>query len=456
MNRDSFKVDGGSFRDRGGFVFKYKNDIYRQINHSAKDDFDFLISSGLCRYLQENKMLVEHEEIELGGGGYKTIKPKKIDFISYPYEWSFSQIKDAALLTLEIQQIALEHGMSLKDASAYNIQFQAGRPIFIDTLSFEKIKENSPWVAYRQFCQHFLAPLLLISGVDIRLSSLMSSYIDGIPLDMASSILPFSKKIKPSVFIHIYLHAKSQKAFSQKKISSQRKFSLTSQKAILDSLKTLILKTQLKKDKTEWGEYYTFTNYKEESFKEKKDLVSSFIDQTSPKRVLDLGANDGTFSRLSSEKGIFTVSSDIDLVAVEKNYLNLKEKKEKNILPLFLDLFNPNPSIGWGNEERKSFLERANFDLIISLALIHHLSITNHLPFSKIADLFSRKSRFLIIEFVPIGDSNADKLVQNRGDDLSWYNEDNFIKEFSKHYTVVKKAKINNTKRTLYLMKSNE
>jgi hypothetical protein len=208
-------LEPGSFRDPAGFLFYLKKKLYRQVNQSYKEDYDLLIDSGLYQKLVEQEALIPHQEVDIlfpqPLNGYKVIQPEFIPFISYPYEWSFSQLKDAALTTLKIQKIAFQHGMSLKDSSAFNIQFHMGKPLFIDTLSFEKYKEGEPWVAYRQFCQHFLAPLTLMSRRDIRLGQLLRIYIDGIPLDLAASLLPFSTRLNMSVYMHIVFHGKIQK-----------------------------------------------------------------------------------------------------------------------------------------------------------------------------------------------------------------------------------------------------
>lgn len=189
-----------SFRDPAGFLFSRGGILYRQVNHSYAENFSALIDSGLYEKLVKASLLISHSEVdELTGrpfapaipaSAYRTIRPEAIPFISYPYEWSFGQLKDAALATLSIQKRALKAGMSLKDASAYNIQFYRGKPVLIDTLSFEIYHEGEPWVAYRQFCQHFLAPLALMAARDVRLNQLMRVYIDGLPLDLASKLLP--------------------------------------------------------------------------------------------------------------------------------------------------------------------------------------------------------------------------------------------------------------------------
>ncbi len=184
---------GSSFRDPSGFVFFRDGQLLRQINRSYREHYDMFMSSGLYDGLQKQQAIVRHQEVENSTDtqAYKTIAPQQISFISYPYEWCFGQLKDAALLTLEIQKTAMEHGMTLKDASAYNIQFDQGKPILIDTLSFEKYQEGSPWQAYRQFCQHFLAPLALMHYSNMHAGRLSAIWLDGIPLEIASSFFRF-------------------------------------------------------------------------------------------------------------------------------------------------------------------------------------------------------------------------------------------------------------------------
>ena len=197
----------GSFRDRSGYVFEDENVIYRAINLTYKENYDLLLGSGLLSKLMDKKLLlpfkVQEKKIL---GVWKIIKPEKIKLISYPYEWSFEQLKDAALVTLNIQLEALKHGMTLKDASAYNIQYYKGKPVHIDHLSFEKFIEGQPWVAYRQFVMNFLGPLILMAKVDSRHALQLRNFIDGLPLDYISKALPLVTWLNPSCFLHIHLH----------------------------------------------------------------------------------------------------------------------------------------------------------------------------------------------------------------------------------------------------------
>jgi len=331
------EVHPGSFRDPSGFIFYEDGHLYRQINISYKSDYDLLISSGLYETLTKEDLLISHEEISFDASknrdAYKIIKPEFIPFISYSYEWSFSQLKDAALLTLAIQKKALQVGMSLKDASAYNVQFLNGKPVIVDTLSFAQYLNGEPWIAYKQFCQHFLAPLALMSFRDIRLSSLLKTYIDGIPLDLAANLLPFRSYLKYSLLSHIHLHAKSQSHFADKAIKKENpSFSMNAMYGLLDSLEAAIRKLIWKPSGTEWYDYYSDTNYSESGHDHKKEIVSKYIKISKPKILWDLGANDGIFSRLASDESIFTLSFDSDPAAVENNYLKARNLSPKMIL----------------------------------------------------------------------------------------------------------------------------
>ena len=452
------KIENSSFRDRSGFLFYYENEIYRIINFSYKKQYEKFMNSELYQKLEEKNLIISHSEIEnldIDCDYYKIIKPEKIPFISYPYEWSFSQLKDAALLTLRIQKAAMKYGMTLKDGSAFNIQFHNGHPIFIDTLSFEIYEEGQIWKPYKQFCQHFLAPLALISKKDVRLNLLSKTFIDGIPIDLAAKLLPKTTFGNFGLMAHIHAHAKSQKHYEDKDAKiKQKTLSKRSFEGLIESLKSSIEKMTWNENNTEWGDYYSDTNYTEKSFEEKKQFISLTIDQVKPKLVWDMGANTGVFSRLASTKGINTISYDIDPLAVEKNYLSSSQNSEQNILPLILDLTNPSSGIGWNHDERMSIIQRGPADMVFALALVHHLAISNNVPLNKLAEFFSQISKFLIIEFVPKSDSQVKRLLLTREDIFENYDEKNFEIEFSKFFKIINSKKILDSERTIYIMEN--
>jgi len=450
-----------SFRDPSGFLFLHNGLLLRQVNRNYRDHYDYLMNSGLYTRLVESGLLVPHGEVDstraASEEAYRIIQPEPIPFISYPYEWSFSQLKQAALCTLQIQREALNLGMSLKDCSAYNIQFWKGKPVLIDTLSFEKVLEGRPWIAYRQFCQHFLAPLALMSLVDVRLGQLFRVYIDGIPLDLASGLLPLRSRLRFTLLSHIHLHARSQKHFSEKTIDAgSRKMSRRAFLGLIDNLESGIRALSWKPQDTAWSNYYASTNYDSDAFQHKTRLVSEILDQIAPqpRTLWDLGANNGFFSRLASDRGILTLAFDMDASCVERNYRDCLQRGETRLLPLLLDLTNPSPDLGWENQERMSFLRRGPTDVVLALALIHHLAIANNVTLPQIARFFAGLSKTLIIEFVPKSDSQVQRLLSTREDIFPGYTQAAFEEEFSRHFFIRRAEKIQQTKRTLYWMET--
>ena len=456
-----------SFRDPSGFVFLHDKMVHRQVNNSFAASYDAFISSGLYDKLVERKLLVAHEEITDGSVAgtrdcYRILKPQQIPFISYPYEWSFSQLKDAAMLTLKVQHEAIRHGFILKDASAYNVQFLNSRPVFIDTLSFDTYTPGTPWVAYKQFCQHFLAPLALMAHTDVELSKLMISHIDGVPLPLASKLLPFKTRFNYAIATHIHLHSRMQQQHadnaSDNTPATSKHSSLSEQSlnALMEALAKTVQKLTWKMPDTEWGDYYDNTNYSDRAGEEKRDLVDRLLgsipDQLTV--VQDFGANTGEFSRIAAKHSALVVSQDIDPVAVEMNYRKTATDGPVNILPLIQDFSSPSPAIGWGNAERDSFLQRSHCDALLVLALVHHLAISNNVPLSNIAALFASLTQWLVIEFVPKEDSQVIRLLATREDIFPDYTRDGFEAAFRQNFTIEESSPVAESERTLYLMKT--
>ena len=446
-----------SFRDPSGFLFSRGGVLYRQVNRAYEKEYARLIESGLYDKLVKAGLLIHHVEVDqapaAGEAAFKIIQPERVPFISYPYEWSFGQLKSAALATLSIQKRALKLGMSLKDASAYNIQFVRGKATLIDTLSFEVYNEGEPWVAYRQFCQHFLAPLALMALKDVRLSQLLRVYIDGVPLDLASTLLPSKTRFNFGLLTHIHLHAGVQKKYSGEEVKS-RNGSMNKQAmtGLIDNLEATIQKLDWTPRGTEWGNYYDITNYSDAAFEHKKQLVGEWTQRIQPALAWDLGANNGVFSRVASSTCPYVVSFDIDPAAVEQNYRQTKTDKTENILPLVLDLTNPTPAIGWANRERDSFGARGPADMILALAVIHHLAISNNVPLPQLADFFAETGKWLVIEFVPKPDSQVQKLLASRKDIFPDYTREGFEAAFKEKFHVREAVEIRESERVLYLM----
>ncbi len=420
-------------------------------------DFDLFTKSGLYDSLRKKKLVVSHESIP--AASYDTpkpvriIEPEQIPHISYPFEWSFSQLQDAALLTLLVQKQALKHAMTLKDASAYNVQFLNGRPIFIDTLSFEKYVPGAPWQAYRQFCQHFLAPLALMAHTDLRLSQLQRVHLDGIPLDLTAKLLPRAAKLRLGIAMHLVVHGRAQQSKASTHQKPKRAVSQTSLEAILDSLERTIRKLKPRRETTEWDDYYDKTNYSVDAADLKGQIIADLVEGLKLGTALDLGGNNGRYSRVLNNLGIRTVCSDIDPNAVEANYRHVREYKENLMLPLVVDLTSPAGALGWRNTERAPIHERLQCDAVMALALIHHLAISNNLPLEKIASYFREFAPYCIVEFVPKSDSQTAKLLATRKDIFPEYTDKGFLKAFGHHFKLLKEQRIKGTERTLYLFK---
>lgn len=454
-----WQVIGGSFRDPSGFVYHRDGTLYRQVNHSFRQSFEAFLGSGLYDELVRDGLLVPHEQVglELAAtqDAYAVIRPARVAFVSYPYEWSFGQLQDAASLTLEIQERALARGFTLRDGSAYNIQFQAGRPVLIDTLSLEPQPEGRPWDAYRQFCEHFLLPLTLMSMRDVRCGTLLRSYLDGIPLDLGSRLLPRRSWASPTTLFHIHLHAWAQGRYAGSAVGSAARGRSMSRQALLTLVKNLgnaVRRLSWRAAGTEWADYAEDNSYSQTAARSKREMVVAHLRNAGAQTVWDLGANTGEYSRAAREVASLVVSFDMDPAAVERNYRRVRAEQEPGILPLLLDLTNPSPAQGWAGSERLSLAERGPADAVLALALIHHLAIGHNLPLERVAGYLSRLGGQLLIEFVPKSDSQVKRLLLSRPDIFPGYTKEGFEAAFARHFTIQASAPIADSDRWLYSM----
>jgi hypothetical protein len=445
-----------SYRDPSGFIFEKDGIIYRQVNDNFKEHFDYFINSGCYEKLVKNGWLIPHEVIHENltqtNEWYLTLKPEQIGFISYPYEWSFDMLKDAALLTLKLVKEAIAYGLILKDATPYNIQWHRGKLIFIDTLSFEKYNEQEPWIAYRQFCECFLSPLLLMHYSKTPLHEMLLAYPDGIPLVVTRSLLPWRSKFSLHTYLHIHMHAKLSVQHAGKS-QGQAKFSKQKLLNLISSLEGLIKKVRLPSGKSTWSDYYNEALQRNDYLEQKQKIIEKWMEQLQNiSTATDLGANEGEFSKLLAKKNIQTTATDFDHLAINKLYTHIKTTRESKIQPLIIDLANPSASSGLNNEERSSFIHRTHVDLVLALALIHHLAIGKNIPFEKIAFLLAGMCRYLIIEFVPKDDPKTAQMLKQKKDIYSSYDEKYFINTFTKKFSILEQLRISGTGRILFLM----
>lgn len=448
-----------SFRDPSGYIFTEEGVIKRTIFPIYFKQYNALTSAGFFDSLFKNKLLIPHKEIA-NSEDKIVIQPENIPFITYPYEWSFNMYKEAALLTLKLQKYSLEKGFSLKDATAFNITFHDGKAIFIDTLSFDFYQENTPWRAYKQFITHFLGPLVLAHYHGAQSLKLMSNFIDGIPIKMLASMLPFKTKMNPFLYANIHLLAKFEDKHNED-YKGESKASVLSKKGQLNIIQSLYdyIKKLTLKEHSEWGNYYDKTNYSNDAFVQKSTIINKWIVNLNTKTLIDVGGNDGTFVRKIDTDLKQALVCDIDNNAVDFNYKAIRENKESFITPFVLDVLNPSAAIGFQNKERDSFINRMKDfapDVTLALAVIHHMSLSGNVTFEMSAQFFASFSKHLVIEFPKRKDSWVERLLNSKVDfkeHFDWYSLENFEAAYATYFEVIEKKPIANSERVMYLLK---
>ena len=443
MDISKIIIENSSYKDADGFVFYSNNSekVYRQINSGYIDTYLNLKQNGIYDVLIENKFILPFEETN--DKEKVILETDKINFISYPYEWGFEQMKSASVFYLELLEFCLEKNIFIKDASPFNIQFVYGKPIFIDLLSFEVYKDNSPWLGYRQFCEMFIAPLVLSKYFNANFNRELILNLEGVELKKTAKLLPFKACFNSIALFHIIAHSKAiGKGNSEKKIEISKKKTLSIIAHLKDGIKNL------KRNKTfsNWTKYSETLPYSEDEIKIKKQTIAEWTENKNFNIVLDAGANHTIFSEIISKKSKQIIAIDNDTNIIDKIFIENKQ----NILPLNIDITQVTPAIGINLNERKSFFERLNSDLTLALALTHHLFHSRNIPLPKIAETFSNCSPTLIIEFISETDEMFLK-IQNRNNKHP-YSKLHFEEAFEKYFSIEAIKEIKQNKRYLYLM----
>jgi len=448
--------DPASFRDPDGFVFSLGGTLYRSVTPAARAllikgeaFFSAAIERGLLLPFEIDADVPEWAATDIGS----VIKPEIIDLITYPHEWCFEQLKDAALNTLDVNILALEHGLTLKDASAFNTQMHRGATVFIDHTSFEPTDGKLPWRPYSQFCRHFLNPLVLGSYRDIHAGSFFRMNLDGVPQQTANDFLPWRARFVPSIAMHMLLHNRFIRRSSDFEAKNTRAKDVSPRGGQLDLLRQLrafVEALKPAKAVSTWANYYSQTNYDDTTFAKKKELVAAAFEGRRLGTIWDLGANDGTFSRLVAGSVDRVLALDLDHNAVNACYVENRERGDRSIYALVYDVSNPTPALGFDNAERPTLEHRSKPDAVLALAVIHHLSITNNIPLDQSADYFAARGNELLIEFVGPADSQVKRLLAQKNTSYDWYNEQNFQASFSKRFRFEMRQEIPGTDRSFY------
>ena len=452
----------GSFRDPSATVFTIGDRIIRGINKSGEEKFRLLTESKILEKSIEKNFLIgtqkiDDEDIKKKLDCNFLLEHKKIPYVSYPYEWSFYQLKDAALHHLDFNIFLIENNFQLIDASAYNVQFIGNKPIFIDAFSIDEYIEGSNWSAHNQFCQQFLNPLLITSYKGITYNNWYRGNLEGISTEETCKTLTFFQKMNPTVLLNLVLPNHFENQNKSKNIddlkllkNKKRKFNKNSYLWMLKNLRKFIFKLQNSKERSFWKNYDVDNTYDQNQSKLKKKIVEEFIKKHAPQILCDLGCNTGEFSEASLDAGGKSVIGfDFDQGALIKSYNRSKEKK-LNFLPLYLDASNPSSNIGWSQLERVGFLERCKFDALIALAFEHHLAIAKNIPLENLIDWFLDIAPKGLIEFVPKEDETIKIMLSFRKDIFEEYTEDNFKKILLKKAKIIKINNIKNSLRKIY------
>jgi len=461
----SARQDAGSFRDPSGQVWHLEGRIFRTVKASALQSYKCLRESGLLtkkfKYGRVVETLEVSDEATLGyiDDDFEILlEHSKIRTLSYPYEWCFAQLKQAALFHLELILAALDKDMMLSDATAYNIQFEGTQPCFIDILSFRPYQEGEIWNGYKQFCEQFLNPLLLQSELGVPYNGWYRGSLEGISGSDLAKLLPFHKKFKPKIAAHVVLPSSLQARANKdsfKQMASherRRKLSLLQLRGIISSLSNWIGKLEADNKKSSaWSDYEHDNTYTDAETAEKAGFLNKVVTQTKPELVWDVGCNTGQFAEICLTAGAKqAVGLDFDIATVSRAAERAKAKN-LNFLALHQDLANPSPGQGWFGLERSSLANRCNADLVIALALIHHLVIGRNIPMRSFAEWLTSLAPMGVVEFVPKNDPMVQALLANREDIFPDYTVEHFEQNMREFAEIDESKIITETGRTLFL-----
>lgn len=452
--------DPGSFRDRSNRVFKGTHGVFRGLTTGACQDWRHLSSSQLFSQFTASGKLIRSELMEgkpvTGSSDYVAwLRHERVRFISYPYEWSFGMLKDAALLQLELLLAALDEGMTLKDGSPYNVQWFGARPVFIDTPSFTQDGADAPWAGYTQFCRLCLYPLLLTAYKNVPFHPWLKGSLEGIDVEAANRMFSMLDCLRPGIFAHVYLQAKLATRYSASRRDLRQEvrdvgFNRELVRINARRLHKLVSDLEWNSVTSTWSHYTDLGHYSDKDAEEKRAFVVDVLGQHHRSLVWDLGCNTGGFSELAMEHADYVVAMDADHLAVERLYQRLKSEQKENILPLIMDLSDPSPNRGWRCMERSSLSFRGQPDLILCLALIHHMVISANVPLSELIAWFADLGEELVIEFVAKDDPMVKKLLLNKHDQYDDYTLGHFERCLQQHFKIQKRYTLAAGTRTLY------
>ncbi|HVS03183.1 MAG TPA: methyltransferase, partial [Thermoanaerobaculia bacterium] len=446
------RVDLGSFRDRSSRVFYVDGGVYRALDGPALAAWRQLAQTAFFGALLAEGKVVASEEVPLpsgvpandGAGWAGALRHQAVPFVSYPYEWPFGMLREAARLQLELQRRALEAGYTLKDASAYNVQWRGGAPLFIDVPSFVPRQPGEPWVGYLQFCQLFLYPLLLTARRGIDFHPFLRSQLDGIAPQQCDRLLGWRHRLSRGVLVDVWLQARLQAATAGTAGEASLRRELRRERLPREvvsrnvrRLEKVVERLAWEPGSSTWSEYADTCSYSDRDAETKRRFVAQALGSRAWRLAWDLGCNTGEYARLASEHAEYTVALDGDHLAIERLYRRLAAAGDRRILPLVYDLMNPSPGLGWRGVERRTLLARGRPDLVLALALLHHLAFTGNVPLPELVDWLASFGGHVVVELVTKDDPMARHLLRNKDDQYGDYTVEGFDRLVAERFEVV-------------------
>jgi ribosomal protein L11 methylase PrmA len=465
---EAARVEPGSFRDRDSRVVVAPDAVYRALSGTGADDWRALADSPLLERLRTDGTLIGTEEVDpaaLGGaadvlpeGTEAVLRHERVPFVSYPYEWTFGMLREAALLQLDLLLACLDEGLTLKDATPYNVQFRGSAPLFIDVGSFERLREGEPWAGYRQFCMLFLYPLLLQAYKDIPFQPWLRGAIDGITPTEAARFFTLRDRFRRGVLTHVALHARLERRYEDREGGEVKEelrkanFRTDLIKANVQRLRKLVSKLSWKAGDTAWTNYRRECTYSDADAERKAEFVRDAAAAAQPGLSWDMGCNDGVYSRIAAEHSEYVVAFDYDQATVDALHRALRAEDEHRILPLVANLADPSPGLGWRGLERRPLEDRGSPDLVLALALIHHVSITANVPIVEFLDWLRELDATLVIEFPKREDPMVRKLLSGKREGSNAdYELETFERLLGERFDVERSEPLPSGARVLYL-----
>jgi ribosomal protein L11 methylase PrmA len=446
-------TEAGSFRDPDSRVFIRDGAVYRALSREGWEDWEALAATPLAI----DDRIVATEQVELddlpeltGEPAAGALRHERIPFVSHPYEWPFSMLKDAALLQLGLGREALRHDLTLKDASAYNVQWRGAEPVFIDVGSFERLRPGEPWAGYRQFCMLHLYPLMLQAYRGVPYHAWLRGSIDGIEPSEARALLP---RFRRGVLAHVILHARLEARYAAtggREVKTELKragFGKELLDANLRKLEKLVRRLEYTPGRTAWTEYGATNTYTSEEAEQKAGFVRAAAARRPGGLTWDLGCNDGTYSRVAAEHADYVVAIDADHATVDGLYRALDGRTD--ILPLVMSVTDPSPDLGWRGGERASLERRGTPDLVLALALVHHVVIAGNVPVAEFLDWLRSLDSALVIEFPDRDDPMVQRLLSGKTEAANPdYDGERFERALGERFRVERTERLGT--RTLY------